>query len=177
MNRFKHLLDNIPARSSNTVLGIFPWGLIIDDKATNIKNQQLYFVDQGIEFLQQIAKRQIPVVMFLNQFKPPVPMNNLKELAEAVENYVKQHGVNLIGVYWCPGIDKKDPFVVPNAGMFHRVTENTGIAWDNMPVISSSDVDLSAAVKVKASPIKIGGNSTKWATYTSLNDWLVTQSI
>ena len=171
MNRYKYLLDKIPARSSSGVLGIFPWGLIVDDKETSIKNQQLTFIDEGVEFLQYLAFKQMPVVLFLNQFKPPVPMNTLKEFSEAVEDFVRKQGVNLVGVYWCPGSDKKDPFVVPNAGMFHRVTENTGIAWDNMPVISNNDLDLTAAAKVKASPIKIGGNGTKWTTYASLAEW------
>jgi histidinol phosphatase-like enzyme len=171
MNRFKYLLDNIPTRSSSGVLGIFPWGLIIDDKETSIKNQRLTFTDEGVEFLQIIASKQTPMVLFLNQFKPPVPMNTLKEFAEAVEDFVKKQGVNLVGMYWCPGSDKKDPFVVPNAGMFHRVTENTGISWDGMPVISNNELDLTAALKVKALPIKIGGNSTKWTTFASLGDW------
>lgn len=171
MNRFKYLLDNIPTRSNNEVLGIFPWGLIIDDKETSIKNQRLTFIDEGVEFLQTVAVKQTPVVLFLNQFKPPVPMNTLKDFVGAVEDFVKKQGVNLVGMYWCPGNDKKDPFVVPNAGMFHRVTENTGIAWDAMPVISNNELDLIAASKVNAVPIKIGGNSTKWTTFASLADW------
>jgi len=171
MNRFKYLLDNIPTRSSNGVLGIFPWGLIIDDKETSIKNQKLTFTDDGVEFLQIIASKQTPMVLFLNQFKPPVPMNALKEFAEAVEDFVKKQGVNLVGMYWCPGSDKKDPFVVPNAGMFHRVTENTGIVWSNMPVISNNELDLIAASKVNALPIKIGGSGTKWTTFKSLAEW------
>ena len=176
MNRFKHLLNDLPNTANNRTIGLFPFGTVIDAKNTSIKNQQLHFLEEGVKFLQQIATKNISVVLFFNQFKPPVPMNDLEQFTAAVADFVVKQGVNVIGPYWCPGSDKKDPFVVPNPGMFTRVTENTGIKWDNLTVISANELDLMAASKVKALPVKIGGTSTKWTTFESLLDWDNSQS-
>jgi histidinol phosphatase-like enzyme len=172
MNRFEYLLTGLPNNTTNQIIGLFPFGTVIDTKNTSIKNQQLHFLEEGVEFLQKISTKNISVVLFFNQFRPPVPMNELEQFAAAVSDFVTKQGVNVIGPYWCPGIDKKDPFVVPNPGMFTRVTENTGIKWDNITVISTNELDLMAAAKVKALPVKIGGTSTKWTAFASLADWV-----
>jgi len=75
-------------------------------------------------------------------------------------------------MYWCPGVDKKDPFVVPNPGMFVRVTENLNINWVDVPVLSAAENDLSAANKVKATPIMIGTKHNKYISYPDLANWL-----
>lgn len=172
MNRFKHLLNDVSNTAGNRIIGLFPFGTVIDTKNTSIKNQQLHFLEDGVEFLQQLAIKNTSVVLFFNQFKPPVPMNDLEQFTAAVADFVTKQGVTVIGPYWCPGSDKRDPFVVPNPGMFGRVTENTGIKWDNITVISANELDLMAANKVKALPVKIGGVSTKWTAYDSLDAWL-----
>ena len=176
MNRFKHLLNDLPNTVNNRIIGLFPFGTVIDTKNTSIKNQQLHFLEEGVEFLQQIATKNISVVLFFNQFRPPVPTNELEQFTTAVADFVIKQGVNVIGPYWCPGIDKKDPFVVPNPGMFGRVTENTGIKWKDVTVISVNELDLMAAAKVKAVPVKIGSTSNKWTAYESLLDWVKQQS-
>lgn len=173
MNRFRYLLLD---GSKHQLIGIFPYGLIIDDKKSNHKTNEIHFFDDGINFLKMLAQKNISIVMFINQFKPALPFEKFESFVEAVESFSKQQGVNLKGVYWCPGTDKRDPFVIPNPGMFHRVTENTGITWDNIPVISNNELDLVAASKVNAVPIKIGGNSTKWTRFSSLNEWFESQT-
>lgn len=177
MNRYKFLLDNLPS-GSKEIIGLFPFGTLIDTKNTSIKNQQLHFLEEGVHFLEKLATKNVSIVLFFNQFKPPVPANELEAFTNAVADFVMKQGITVIGPYWCPGIDKRDPFVVPNPGMFHRVTENTGMSWDGIPVISANELDLTAAVKVKATAIKIGGNSnnSKWTTYESLDNWLNSRS-
>lgn len=175
MNRFEYLLAGLTNNTKQQIIGLFPFGTVIDAKNTSIKNQQLHFLEEGVEFLQQISTKNISVVLFFNQFRPPIPMNELEQFTAAVADFVTKQGVNVIGPYWCPGVDKKDPFVVPNPGMFTRVTENTGMKWDNIPVISTNELDLMAATKVKALPVKIGDASTKFKVYTNLNSWLSEQ--
>ena len=174
MNRYKFLLDNLPSAGNKEIIGLFPFGTVIDTKNTSIKNQQLHFLEEGVTFLEKLSTRNVSIVLFFNQFKPPVTATDLEAFTNAVADFVTKQGLTVIGPYWCPGIDKRDPFVVPNPGMFHRVTENTGISWEGIPVISSSELDLTAAAKVKSVPIKIGGNNTsnKWTTYESLDAWL-----
>lgn len=171
MNRFAYSLSTSSAPTK--FIGLFPWGTVIDSVKTDHKKDEIHFLEEGISFLQELSRRNIAVVMFINQFKPhPIPMEKLKDFAEAVEGFIKAQNVNLAGVYWAPGYDKKDPFVVPNPGMFIRVTENLGTNWEGVEVLSNSDVDLSAAIKVNAKPIKIGGAHTKYTSFNTLNDWL-----
>ena len=171
MNRYKSLLKN--TQKSDKFIGLFPWGTIIDSEKTDHKKDEIHFTDQGIEFLQSLARKNVSVVMFINQFKPyPIPMDKLKSFADAVEGYVRSQNVSVHGVYWAPGYDKKDPFVVPNPGMFLRVTENLGTNWENIEVLSASEVDLSAAVKVKATPVLIGSEHKKYKSFTDLTSWV-----
>jgi histidinol phosphatase-like enzyme len=172
MNRYAYILQSVTETNSTTI-GLFPWGTIVDPVTTDHKKSQISFYEHGVDFLRQLAGKNISVVLFLNQFKPHVlPMEDLKNFADSVEQFVRDQGVAVLGMYWCPGIEKKDPFVVPNPGMFVRVTENLGINWDKIPVLSASEVDLSAAAKVKAEPIMIGAKHNKYASYADLADWV-----
>lgn len=171
MNRYKFLLSS--PQLSNKVIGLFPWGTVIDPVNSDLKKDQINFFDNGVEFLKELPKKGISVVLFINQFKPhPLTMEKLQTFVNAIEGFVKDQGVTVLGAYWCPGVDRNDPFVVPNPGMFVRVTENTGIAWDNIPVLSASDIDLSAASKVKATPILIGKEHKKYTSFNSLSEWI-----
>ena len=173
MNRYTYILESINSATSTKFIGLFPWGTVIDPVNTIHKNSQIAFLEQGVEFLKDLRSRNISVILFINQFKPhPLTYDDLKNFIESVEQFVREQGVSVMGTYWCPGFDKKDPFVVPNPGMFLRVTENLGIDWAKIPVLSAHDVDLSAASKVKATPIKIGNTHDKYQSYTTLSDWV-----
>jgi histidinol phosphatase-like enzyme len=172
MNRYTYALKST-GQNTGTIIGLFPWGTIVDPATTDHKKSQISFYEHGVDFLRQLAGKNISVVLFLNQFKPHVlPMDDLKNFADSVEQFVRDQGVAVLGMYWCPGVEKKDPFVVPNPGMFVRVTENIGIDWNKIPVLSSSEVDLSAATKVKATPVMIGAKHNKYTSYSNLADWV-----
>jgi len=172
MNRYAYILQST-TQNNGTIIGLFPWGTIVDPSTTDHKKSQISFYEHGVDFLKQLSGKNISVVLFLNQFKPyPLSMEDLKNFADSVEQFVRDQGVAVLGMYWCPGIEKKDPFVVPNPGMFVRVTENLGIDWNKLQVLSASDVDLSAAAKVKANPVMIGAKHNKYTSYASLYDWV-----
>lgn len=174
MNRYKHLLSRLlPAENSRKIVGIFPHNTLIDTEKTNHKTKEIVLFEDGMEFLKKVSAKNISLVLFINQIIPhQLSMADFQEYVDGIDFVVKQAGVDLVGVYWCPNIDKRDPFVVPNPGMFIRVTENTGIKWDGLTVLSASDNDLSAATKVKAVPVKIGRRTKDRETYDSLNRWI-----
>ena len=170
MNRYAFLLNKENIKSKT--IGLFPWGTIIDNSNSDINKNLLIFTESGIEFLKSIAST-TSVVLFVNQFKTrPLSMEDFQDLINTIENFVKEQGVNVIGTYWAPGTQKNDPFVVPNPGMFYRVSENTSLNWEGVEVLSSSDDDLSAAKKVKATPIKIGSSHKIYQSFKTVNDWL-----
>lgn len=171
MNRYKYILNQSVANELQ--IGLFPYGTLIDPTLTDVKTETLTFFDSAPEVFNKLKMKNISVVLFINQFKKhPVSINELQQFTEAVESYVRSTGVKVIGMYWAPGSESKDPFVVPNPGMFYRVTENTGLKWDNIPVLSASDNDLSAAKKVNAKPIKIGDRHQKFDSFESVIDWI-----
>lgn len=174
MNRYKFIIDR--KQTATQIIGYFPWGSLINPKETNIPKEKLGIFEDGVEFLKQLAAKNISVVMFMNQLKShPWGMNDYQKFITGLEEMVRSYSVNLIGIYWCPGVDKRDPFVVPNPGMFNRATENTGINWTNIPVLSASDLDLDAAAKVKAQPLKLGEKSLKHTNVGSVLDWINSQ--
>lgn len=170
MNRYKFLLST-PVSNSKTI-GLFPWGTIIDSKQSDISKNLLVFSDEGLQFLRNIA-HSTNVVLFINQFKMhPLSMEDFQELVNSIDRVVKEQGVTVLGPYWAPGTQKNDPFVVPNPGMFYRATETANINWENIEVLSASDDDLSAAKKVKATPIKIGSSHKTYTSFNSVSEWL-----
>ena len=175
MSRFKHLLTT-PAEFSNTeskIIGVFPFNALIDPAKTDVHSGRIEFLESGIEGLKLLGKKNISVVLMINQFKQrQVSMDNFQMLNQTVERFITSKGVSVAGLYWCPSIVKFDPYVVPNAGMFNRATENQQINWDNIPVVSTSDDDLIAASKVNAQAIKIGSGSNKWTHFNTFYDWV-----
>ena len=176
MSRYNYVLTTNKVVSDeytpNKIIGIFPFNMLIDEDGTNVHNGQINFLNSGIEGLRTLAEKKYSVVLFINQFKTKLlPYEHFQKLNQVVENVVKDTGINVIGLYWCPGLDKRDPFVVPNPGMFTRVKENLGISFEGLTVISSSDADLSAASKIKAIPVKIGNGSSKWTHCSTFFEW------
>ena len=175
MSRYSFVLNNTGSPKTKKIIGLFPFNAIVDPNTTNVHLGKLDFLTSAVDGLEKLAKKNYSVVLFINQFKTrQLSHEQFQPLNQAVEKFVKERGVEVVGVYWCPMIDKKDPYVVPNPGMFNRVTENTGIAFEGLHVISSSDNDLAAAAKVKAVPIKIGNGPGKWAHHSSLLEFVNT---
>lgn len=175
MSRFKHLLTT-PAVSSITgskIIGVFPFNALIDPTNTDVHAGRIDFLESSIEGLKLIGKKNISVILMINQFRQrQVSMDNFQMLNQTVERFISSQGVTVAGLYWCPSIVKFDPYVVPNAGMFNRATENQQIKWDNIPVVSTSDNDLIAASKVNAQAIKIGSGSNKWTHFNTFYEWV-----
>jgi histidinol phosphatase-like enzyme len=104
MNRYRYLIAD--TQNSNKFIGLFPWGILIDSALTDHKKNEIHFTDTGVEFLKELAVRNISVVLFMNQFKPHVlTQEKLSEFVGSVEGFVKSQGVNSMGMYWCPGVD------------------------------------------------------------------------
>jgi HAD superfamily hydrolase (TIGR01662 family) len=170
MSRFKYLLEQntditVPG---GKLIGIFPFNTLIDTDSGDVSKGQLGFLDIALSGLQVLAKKNYNVVVFINQFKnKPLAYESFQSMNASIEKMIKNQGVTVTGIYWCPVVDRNDPYVVPNAGMFTRATENQGIDWKDVPVVSTSDADLKAADRVGAKTIKIG----KHAQYKTILDW------
>lgn len=171
MSRFKYLLEKKTELVESKIVGIFPFNALIDPKVTDIHSGRIEFLETAMQGLKLLSEKNYSLVLFINQFKRQLPTEHFQSLNGAVEKFIRGTGVNVLNIYWCPILDKNDIYVVPNPGMFNRASENQGIKWEDVPVISSSDTDLQAAAKVKAVPIKIGNGSDKWTHYASFLDW------
>lgn len=175
MSRFRYVLEQPIVDSPLKLFGLFPFGSVIDSNSFDFKSGKLDFHNSAIEALKILGGKNCSVVLFVNQFKNnKLSFDQFQQLNRVIENFIASHGIKVAGLYWCPSTDRNDPFVVPNPGMFQRVTENQGIDWDNIPVISTYDNDLLAAERAKATPIKIGKGSNKWTQFDSFLDWAKT---
>jgi histidinol phosphatase-like enzyme len=174
MSRFKYLLD-LPKsyQSTEKLIGLFPFDTLVNKHSLDIRNGKLDFQNSSIEGLKILAQKGYGAILFINQFKTPISFEEFQRLNKVIENFVGSHGVNVHGIFWCPSTDKNDPYVVPNAGMFHRVTENQNINWKDILVVSTSNNDLSAASKVNATGIKIGSGPSKWDHFDTFFEWAV----
>ena len=177
MSRYQYILNSISLNSTlPKMIGIFPFNALVDAASSNIHQGKLEFFEEAVDGLKLLGQQGTSVVLFINQFKDrQLGYEQFTALNQAIEKFIRQYGIQVLGVYWCPTIDKRDPFVVPNSGMFNKVTENQGIDWNGVPVISSSDNDLAAAAKVNATPIKIGKGPSKWTSFDSFKTYVVSR--
>jgi len=172
MNRYKNLLDQINLNQKK-IIGIFPFNTLIDKKSSNVYVGNLNFLESAIDGLKLLSKNNFEIVLFVNQFKSKqLSTESFQSMIVSIESHLKNRGVTILGIYWCPAISSSDPFVTPNPGMFHRVTEHHYTNWNSVPVISTSDNDLHAAEKVSACPIKIGSGPSKWDHFESLSAYV-----
>jgi histidinol phosphatase-like enzyme len=174
MSRFKYILEQpVTPKSERKLVGLFPFNTVVD-QSSDVSGGKLHFIDSALEGLNILASKNYDVILFINQFKTrPLSHQAFESMNKAIENTFRSKGVNVAGVYWCPVIDKNDPFVTPNAGMFSRVTENQGIKWTDIQVLSTSENDLKAAERAGAVPVKIGSKSGKWnQSFDSTLDWV-----
>lgn len=175
ISRYRYILDlpiGAPAQGPKLV-GVFPFNSLVDMDKSDLSNGKMEFYETAVKGLTKLAQSNTNVVLFINQFKRnPLPFEQFSALNQAIEGFINQTGVQVLGIYWCPSTDKNDPFVVPNPGMFRRASENQHIVWDNIPVISTSENDLAAANKVKALPVKVGTETSKWSRFDSFLDWV-----
>lgn len=174
MSRFRYVLEKPIEDRLPTVFGLFPFSTVVDSNTFDFKSGKLDFHNSAVDALKLLGGKNCSVILFVNQFKNKLSFDQFQQLNKVLENFISSHGIKVAGLYWCPSTDKNDPFVVPNPGMFNRVTENQGIDWDNIPVIATSDSDLLAAERAKATPIKIGKGSSKWTQFDSFLDWAKT---
>jgi len=175
MSRFKYLLDETKSDDFSEVklIGLFPFNTLIDSSATDLSIGKLGFLDDALAGLTAMSKKNYSVVLFVNQIKnKPLQYETFQSMNQTIENMVRNQGVKVAGLYWCPSTDRNDPYVVPNVGMFTKVTENQGIVWKDIPVLSTSDNDLKAAERAGAKGIKIGKGSTKWTQFETISDWV-----
>jgi len=177
MSRFKYLLDKNENTNLDEVklVGLFPFNTLVDVNSTDPSIGKLGFLDTALASLEVLARKNYSVILFINQFKNKQLHNeSFQSMNRTIEGIVSKHGLKVAGLYWCPGVDKNDPFVVPNAGMFSKVTENQGVAWKDIPVLSTFDADLKAAEKAGATSIKIGKGAGKWPQFNTIAEWVET---
>lgn len=177
MSRFKYLLESATSTDvkNSKYFGLFPFNSLVDKNASDIHSGKLEFLESAVEGLKLLASKNYSVIVFINQFKnKKLSFEHFQSLNQAIENFINSYGVKVHSVYWCPGTDRNDPFVVPNPGMFTRATENLEVSWNNVPVISTSDDDLLAADRAGGTPIKISNGSSKWTHYATFLNWVET---
>jgi histidinol phosphatase-like enzyme len=82
-------------------------------------------------------------------------IQDFENILASAREMIVQHGGNVKNAYYAPGVDKNDPYVKPNTGMFDRAQNEGMIKWSESYFIGSEASDVKAAIKVRSVPVLI----------------------
>ena len=168
MGRYTEYFKDIWKMQANRkVVGITLFGVLFDNSTPFTPGNQLSIAEGADTAIQTIAQKGYDFVIIAGQ--APNRTKNLDQLdfenilggaREIFENL----GARLKGAYYAPGIDKSDPYVKPNTGMFERAQNEGVVIWDGTYYVGAEANDVKAASKVKSIPVLIKGQGKEVKT-------------
>lgn len=150
-----------PNIASKCVIGLARDG-VINQEMTPCVTRPEYFnpIDGSLEAVANLRHKGYKLVVITAQ--PGISKGHMTQ--QDVDN-VHQYMLDLFGKAGCPsidgiyyssGLDKRDPFVKPNVGMFKRAEEyNKSIKFNQGFYVGHTIADLKAALKIGARPVLV----------------------
>ena len=120
---------------------------ILTTGGTNVINSAL----TAVKLIRKKGHR----LFFINDERGRDPSQVESEWGALMEIFGQAGIQNIDGMYFSPGMDKQDPFVKPNTGMYKRATDEHGIKWNRGWIVGNTIADMKAADKLGAKPILI----------------------
>ena len=98
-----------------------------------------------------------------NLFGKDFQIRVFENILDGTKQIFEQLGARVKSAYYAPGVDKNDPYVKPNTGMFDRAQNEGFVKWEGSYYIGAEANDAKVSAKVKAIPvlIKSPGKETK----------------
>jgi histidinol phosphatase-like enzyme len=162
MGRYTSYIQDVwKIQANRKIIGINLFGVIIDNSTVFTPGdtvQPIPNVDQAISLL---AQKGYDFLFILGQ---PVKKTRLLEnhdfenILDGVRGFINQLGGQVRNAYYAPGIDKNDPYVKPNIGMWERASAENNFSWQETYFVGSELNDIKSSVKAKAKPILIRTN-------------------
>jgi HAD superfamily hydrolase (TIGR01662 family) len=165
MGRYSEYFQDIwKMQASRKVIGVSLFGVFFENSTPFTPGNQLKITEGVEKGIRQIVEKGYDFLIISGQ--PPLRTRNLEQqdfenILNATKEVVETMGGRIKNAYYTPSIDKNDPYVKPNTGMFDRAANEGQVKWDETFYIGAEINDVKAATKVKAKPILIKSGNAK----------------
>ena len=167
MGRYTEYFNDIWKMQANRkVIGVTLFGVLFDNSKPFTPGNQLEIADGADKAIQLLTQKGYDFVIVAGQ--APSRTKNLDQqdfenILAGTKDIFEQLGARVKSAYYAPGVDKNDPYVKPNTGMFDRAQNEGVVKWEGTYYIGAEANDAKVAAKVKAVPVLIKslGKETK----------------
>ena len=159
MGRYTNYFKDIWQMQANRkVIGMTLFGVLLDNTTPFTPGQQLVISDGVIDAVKILISKGYDFLFITGQPQnrtQALSMQDFENILASAREIIEQHGGRVKNAYYAPGIDKNDPYVKPNTGMFDRAQNEGMVKWAESYFIGSEANDVKAAIKVKSVPVLI----------------------
>jgi histidinol phosphatase-like enzyme len=159
MGRYTDYFKDIWQMQANRkVIGMTLFGVLLDNTTPFTPGQQLVISDGVIDAVKILISKGYDFLFITGQPQnrtQALSIQDFENILASAREMIVQHGGNVKNAYYAPGVDKNDPYVKPNTGMFDRAQNEGMIKWSESYFIGSEASDVKAAIKVKSVPVLI----------------------
>jgi HAD superfamily hydrolase (TIGR01662 family) len=168
MGRYANYMKDIwDIQANRKVVGVSLFGVIFDNSIPFTPGDQLQIADGAEAAIKLLAQKGYDLLVISGQ--PAHRTRNLEvqdfeNILAATRDGVERLGGRIKNAYYAPGVDKNDPYVKPNAGMFERAQNEKMVKWSETVFVGADVTDVKAATKVKATPVLIKSKNNEVKT-------------
>jgi HAD superfamily hydrolase (TIGR01662 family) len=159
MGRYSEYFKEIwKLQGDRKIIGLTLFGVIFDNSIPFTPGNQLNVADGVPDAIGMLTQKGYDFLVIQGQPSSRtrnLDMQDFENILGSFREFVGSVGGRVVNNYYAPGIDKSDPYVKPNPGMFERAAAENNVKWDESIYIGSDINDVKAANKIKAQPILI----------------------
>jgi histidinol phosphatase-like enzyme len=159
MGRYTDYFKDIWQMQANRkVMGMTLFGVLLDNTTPFTPGQQLVISDGVIDAVKLLISKGYDFLFITGQPQnrtQALSVQDFENILASAREIIEQHGGRVKNAYYAPGLDKNDPYVKPNTGMFDRAQNEGMVKWTESYFIGSEANDVKAAMKVKSVPVLI----------------------
>ena len=175
MGRYTNYFKDIWQMQANRkVIGMTLFGVLLDNTTPFTPGQQLVISDGVIDAVKLLISKGYDFLFITGQPQnrtQALSIQDFENILASAREIIEQHGGRVKNAYYAPGLDKNDPYVKPNTGMFDRAQNEGMIKWAESYFIGAEANDVKVSAKIKAIPvlIKSPGKETKTKAFELMN--------
>ena len=171
MGRYTNYFKDIWQMQANRkVIGMTLFGVLLDNTTPFTPGQQLVISDGVIDAVKLLISKGYDFLFITGQPQNRTQLLSIQDfenILAGAREIIEQQGGRVKNAYYAPGVDKNDPYVKPNTGMFDRAQNEGMVKWAESYFIGSEINDMKAAMKVKSIPVLIKSASKDIKTKAS----------
>lgn len=171
MGRYTNYFKDIWQMQANRkVIGMTLFGVLLDNTTPFTPGQQLVISDGVIDAVKLLISKGYDFLFITGQPQNRTQLLSIQDfenILAGAREIIEQQGGRVKNAYYAPGVDKNDPYVKPNTGMFDRAQNEGMVKWAESYFIGSEVNDMKAAMKVKSIPVLIKSASKDIKTKAS----------